>query len=329
MKSITVIICFGFVFLISLQAQNKPNWVDNSSAVYPDALYVSAVGGGRDRQTAENGAKAALVSYFKQSVSSNITIQDTEQQSGGRTQSASNMSMTVEARATLDALMGVEIKGVWNDTKGKTGWWAVAVMEKTQGRESYTAILNKVLSEINLLANVTGGVSFSTLKKCYDAREMLPKAEVYALVLSMLDGPNRQAEIIKLSSKIDDTIKQAQSIPVDVRVSGDTGGRVKAAFAKTFTNNGFRTGSANSRFALIVKFSTEPIAKNQYFNTRYIVDAVLKDTQTGAELLTYNISDRESHPASQADANNRAIIGALNTIEEEFPALLKEFLEQQ
>jgi hypothetical protein len=45
--------------------------------------------------------------------------------------------------------------------------------------------------------------------------------------------------------------------------------------------------------------------------------------------LAYNTSDRESHPASQADADNRAIMGALKAIEEEFTALLAEFLEQQ
>ncbi|MDR2701845.1 MAG: LPP20 family lipoprotein, partial [Spirochaetaceae bacterium] len=301
MKSIAAVVCFIFVLLVPLHAQDRPAWVNNPSAVYPDTLYVSAVGGGRDRQTAENGAKAALVSYFRQSVSSRITIIDSEQQSGGRAvRSASDMSMSIEAAAALDALIGVEIKAAWNDAKGKTGWWAVAVMEKAQGRERYTAELNKTVNEISRLINITGGVSFNTLAKCRTARELLSKAEIYALVLSMLDGPNRQDEIIRLTTKTDDTIKQAQSIPVDVRVTGDTGGRIKAAFAKTFTNNGFRTGSANSRFALIVKFNMEAAPKNQYYNTRYTLDAVLRDTQTGAELLAYNTSDRESHPASQA-----------------------------
>jgi len=329
MKSITAIVCFCFVLLAPLHAENKPGWVDKPSAVYPDALYVSAVGGGRNRQAAENGAKAALVSYFKQSVSSRITITDSEQQSGGRTvRSSSDMSMSIDASAALDALIGVEIKAVWNDTKGKT-WWAVAVMEKAQGRERYAAEFNKTVNEINMLINITDGVSFNTLKKCRSAQGLFPRAEIYALILSMLDGPDKQDEIIRLTAKVDSTIKQAQSIPVDVRVTGDSGGRIKAAFAKAFTDNGFRTGSAHSRFALTVKFSMEAAPQNKYYNTRYTVDAVLQDTQTGAELLTYNTADRESHPASQADANNRAILGALRAIEAEFPDMLAEFLEQQ
>ncbi|MDR2102397.1 MAG: hypothetical protein LBP43_07480, partial [Treponema sp.] len=60
--------------------------------------------------------------------------------------------------------------------------------------------------------------------------------------------------------------------------------------------------------------------------TRYTIDAVLKDTQTGAELFTYNTSSRESHPASQGDADNRAIIGAERRVTEEFPPILQDYL---
>jgi hypothetical protein len=53
----------------------------------------------------------------------------------------------------------------------------------------------------------------------------------------------------------------------------------------------------------------------------------LVDTGTGAELFTFNIADRESHPASQEDADKRALIGAQRGIAENFPAVLREYLE--
>jgi hypothetical protein len=65
---------------------------------------------------------------------------------------------------------------------------------------------------------------------------------------------------------------------------------------------------------------------NKYFNTRYTVDAVLKDTLTGAELFTYNTGSRESYSASQADTDNRAIIGAERKITEEFPGCYRRIL---
>jgi len=306
----------------------RPAWVDRPSAVYPDSLYVSASGGGRTREAAENSAKGALVSYFKQSVSSRVSIEDTEVQAGGRTvQSTTATSMSTEATAALDALIGVEIKGTWNDAR--SGWWAVAVMEKAQGRERYTVELNKVVGEVNLLSDISGGVTFDSIARCRSARKLLPKAEVYALILSMVNGPDRHNELIQLASKVDNNLNQARSIPVDVRVTGDKDGRVRAAFAKAFTDQGFRTGNSNSRYALEAKLTLETAPKNQYYNTRYTVDAILKDTRTGTELLTYNAWDRESHTASQADADNRAILGALRAIEEQFPGKLQEFLESE
>jgi hypothetical protein len=44
-------------------------------------------------------------------------------------------------------------------------------------------------------------------------------------------------------------------------------------------------------------------------------------------LFTWNVADRQSHPASQQEADNRAILGALRKIEEEFPVLLETYLD--
>jgi hypothetical protein len=53
---------------------------------------------------------------------------------------------------------------------------------------------------------------------------------------------------------------------------------------------------------------------------------VLKDTQTGADLFTFNVTNREAHPGSQEEANNRAVIGAERKVSEEFPEILQDYL---
>ena len=325
MRKVICLSCL-YVGLAVLYAQEKPAWVDAPSAVYPERQYAAATGQGRDRSAAENSAKGALASTFKQSVSSNITIVDTERQSGGQSVSRSDMSQTIQATAALDNMLGVEIKAAWNDTRGRGGWYAVAVMDKAQGRRLYAAELDKQAGEISALIDVSGGVTFETMSKCRRAQSLLPAAEVSALVLSMIGGPDRHQEVTALSRSVTAAFNQAKAIPVDVRVKGDTGGRIKAAFAKPFTDMGFRTGNTNSRFALEVTLNLTPAAPGKYFNTRYTVDAVLKDTQTGAELFTYNAANRESHPANQEEADNRAVIGAIRKIEEEFPQTLQDYI---
>jgi hypothetical protein len=235
------------------------------------------------------------------------------------------MSLSIEAETALDVLIGAEIKNTWHDVKNKN-WYAVAVMEKAQCRTLYSAELDKTMDAINALIDISGGVSFETIRNCQKAQDMLGKADVYALILTLLDGPARGPEISRINAVIARVLAEAKALPVDLRVRGDVNGRIKAAFAGAFTGAGFRTGKGNSRFALDIVVTMMPAARNKYFNTRYTVEAVLKDTLTGTELFTYNASSRESHPASQEDANNRAIIGAERRITEEFPGVLQDYL---
>jgi predicted fused transcriptional regulator/phosphomethylpyrimidine kinase len=324
MKKLCVFAVF-FGIALAANAQSKPAWVDNLSAVYPERLYAGAVGYGADRQAAERNAIGSLTAFFKQSVSSKVSITDREAQVNGQSVSASYMSQSIEASAALDNLIGAEIKSVWNDTKNRL-WYAAAVMEKAKCRELYAAELDKALREINILINPAGGVTFETIARCKKARELIGKADVYALVLALLDGPNRQGELSALLPKVNAALNEARSIPVDVRVSGDVNGRVRAAFSSVFTAAGFKTGNRNSRYALEVTLSMAHAPKTAYFNTRYTIDAVLKDTQTGAELFTFNAANRESHPASQEDADSRVITGVQRRIEEEFPNILQDYL---
>jgi predicted fused transcriptional regulator/phosphomethylpyrimidine kinase len=324
MKKLCLFIALFSVGLAA-SAQSKPAWVDNPSAAYPARLYVSAVGYGANRQAAESNAVGSLTAFFKQSVSSSVRITDRETQVNGQSVSASDMSQSIEASAALDSLIGAEIKAVWNDTQNRL-WYAAVVMEKAKCRGLYAAELDKAVREINALTDLSGGVAFETIARCKKARSLAGDADVYALVLVLLDGPNRQAEISRLFPKVSAALNEAQAIPVDVRVTGDVNGRIRAAFSGIFTAAGFKTGNRNSRYALEVTLTMAAAPKTAYFNTRYTIDAVLKDTRTGAELFTYNAANRESHPASQEDADTRVIMGAQRKITEEFPGVLQEYL---
>jgi hypothetical protein len=191
----------------------------------------------------------------------------------------------------------------------------------------YAAELDKTVREISALIDLSGGVTFESIARCKRARGIIGETDLYAVVLALLDGPDRQPDIARLVSQIDAALNEAKAIPVDVRVTGDVDGRIKAAFAGIFAAEGFQTGNRNSRYALEVTLTATPAPKTAYYNTRYTLIAVLKDTQTGAELFTYNAANRESHPASQEEADNRVLIVVQRKITAEFPAVLREYLD--
>jgi hypothetical protein len=330
---------FLFVFLsfscLSVGAQ-EPAWVKRPASVYPEARFVSAVGTSSERAQAETAALGLLTSSFRQSIVNSVRMQESERQSGGRSSSTSENSISIEATSALDSLIGAEVKETYNDRQGRT-WYAVVVMEKAKCAPLYLAELNKKVSEVNTLLG--GDVTFETISRCQKAQIAAAEAEVFAFMLTMLGGANRQAEITSLAGTISSKLTEAKALPIDVRVTmspeqerlqgmreTDVINRVKSAFTTAFSSAGFRTGSASSRYALIATISIAPATQNRYYNTRYNVDAVLKDTRSGAELFPFNITNRESHPGSQEEANNRAVIGAERKVKEEFPGILQDYL---
>jgi hypothetical protein len=328
MKRITFVVFFLYIGLAFVNAQNKPGWVDRPSVLFPDRLFVSAVGAAQDRRQAETGALGGLTAYFRQSITNSVNIRDAERQENGKSvSSVSELSQTIQAVSVVDSLIGAEIRDTWNDTRNGL-WYAVAVMEKAKCAPLYAGELTKTFSEINNLIDISAGVSFETISKCRQATELIGKADVLALILSMLGGQDRQTEISNLSIASATAMNQAKAIPVDIRVlAGDRNGRIRSAFAGVFTNEGFRTGNRNSRYALETTMVLTEAPKNKFYNTRYTVDAVLKDTQEGIELFSYNIASRESHTQSQEEADNRVYIGAVRKIEAEFPEILREYLD--
>jgi hypothetical protein len=201
----------------------------------------------------------------------------------------------------------------------QNGWraWALAKVSEEQAREETKNNTERIKSHYS-----------NWMEEAAGKADMFDALRTYESIYDALKANGlHQALTGHLYDDIPGLIKELKnSIPVDIRVAGDVDGRFRAVFAKAFTNLGFLTGSDNSRFILELTVNLEPALRNSYFNTFYTINAVLKDTRNKSELFTYNIADRESHPLSQAEANNRAVIVALRRIEEEFFEILKEHL---
>ncbi|MDR3356855.1 MAG: hypothetical protein LBO04_06670 [Spirochaetaceae bacterium] len=326
MKKTAYLILFALAGFVSAASQSRPAWVDNPAAVYPDRQYVSAVGAGPDRKAAESAALASLAAFFRQSVSTRSSIRDRETQVNGDYYSRSDISLSIETSAALDSLIGAETRETWNDTPNRL-WYAVALMDKGKCAALYSAELDRTAREVEALTAMPDGPTFEAVARCGKARKLAADAAGYALVLSMLDGPDRRKEVSELAASAAAAQDKAKTIPVEVRVKGDSGGRIKAAFASALTAWGFKTGGRASRYVLDVTFTRTAAPRNAFFNTRYTVDAALIDTSDQAELFTFNIADRESHTAGQEDADYRALIGATRKIAEAFPPVLTEYLD--
>jgi hypothetical protein len=312
-------------------SRTKPAWVDSVESVYGRAQYVAAVGYAADRAMAEKNAFANLTAIFGQSIQADQTIVNTYQEAvrnGVTTGWSDNIAMqnTISTSVSMDALVGAEIREVWYDSRNT--WYAAAVMERAKTVQLYTGMINANKNVIdNLLAmNQTEKNSLEGFSRYQFAATVADINITYGNVLQVI-GATVPGDLKKGNDYRLEAQNITRAIPVGIRVANDKSGRIQGAFAKAFSDLGFRSGGNNSRYMLDVNITASPVAITGNTNkfTRIELDA--KFTENSVTLLPYNFANREGH-TSQAEADNRAYIAAERKINEEYSKLLSDYLSR-
>jgi len=325
---------------------SMPAWVNDVYSVYDSARYVAAYGYGNSREAAERNALASLVSFFGQTVQIERNAASFYRQAvtdgviSGWIDTA-EMRTNVNSSSSMDNLMGVEIGEVWYDSTDT--YYAVAVMEKARAIRVYSELIQANLSIINNLTAVSPDEYYS-LDSVIRYRFAAVVAEVNAsyrniiLLLggSVPDGNNLNASSAALLSSSDYYLSEAQKIikeiPVSITINNAaSSARLFGAFAKCFSDWGFTVtdNSQHTRYVLNADVSLTPVRlpDNANFFSRIELSANLTDTNLNLVLLPLNFSSREGQ-TSAAEAETRAIAAAERYINEQYSALLTEYLSR-
>ena len=314
-------------------SRTKPAWVNSVNSVYNSSSYVAAVGNASSRDMAEKNALANLTAIFGQSIKMDQTITNTYQEAvkKGVTSSWTDntaMQNTINITASMDTLIGAEVKEVWFDSKSV--YYAVAVMEKAKTIQIYNDLINANQNMIDNLINIKDSEK-NTLEGFARYQFAAAAADInvtYGNVLRVIGFPV-PAGITNGDNYRLEAQNITKAIPVGIVVKNDKSGRIQGAFAKAFSDIGFRSGGNNSRYILNVDITVSPVdlpANNNKF-ARIELSANLTDTSVKSVLLPYNFSSREGH-VTAAEAENRAYMAAERKINEEYKNLLSDYLNQ-
>jgi len=125
-------------------SQARPDWVEGKSKKYPDAFYMTGVGSGMTRATAELNARSNIGKIFKVDLKSQ-TRTTLSEEIQNRQSSTMNEKTTVKYDESLNkTLEGTEIAEIWRDESAGR-YYAFAVLE----REKAQAILTSRLKELD------------------------------------------------------------------------------------------------------------------------------------------------------------------------------------
>jgi hypothetical protein len=319
--------------VITKDKNGKPNWVQKKDDAYNKQYYISAVGYGTTRQSAESSAFGNLTGLFGQSVKSNISSVETykERITDGAVsiQSGQDTASAIEVSSSMDQLIGAEIGDRWEDKSTKPAtFYAVAIMEKPRTIKIYSELIDANLALITKAINLSAAdkASFEGIIRYQFAASLAEANDVFATVLSVIGGPDKKAGLTSADDYRYEAGNIAKKVPINVVVKNDMNGRLKAAFAGVFSEMGFRTGNSGSRYVLNATLTISPVElNNQNKFSRYEIDANLVDTTDNTVLMPYSVNGREGH-ANQSEADQRALRAAEGKVKEAYAENLEEFL---
>lgn len=118
----------------ALFAEGKPDWVDGSSARYPDVSYIVGVGLGDSRPSAENSAYAALARVFRAQIhSTSRGAEDFRQtEKGKKIEIDRTIDIQDQTEVSTDKVLEeVRIAERWADPVSKVNY-ALAVLDRAK-----------------------------------------------------------------------------------------------------------------------------------------------------------------------------------------------------
>ena len=294
---LTAIVCLLLVCSQSF-AELPPEWIDNPSAVYDKDSYITAVGTGKDRKTAEASAINALASIFGQSVSaetkSSKDVAEFHGAQGQNYQGRTSISQDISLHTSIKSLINAEIKLTWNAPDGT--YYALALIDKYDAANYYSREIVKLHDDITDLTSSPDDES--PLSACMNHKNALTLAEKqneYMSILTVLNSADAMLVEDKIISpnKVKKALNQLQQkVPIHISIEGTTGdwnNKIQKVFAGKLQNYGFKTTPKESRYELIctIEMYEYKLPGNPNKMVKYTLNAVLLDNEESLELSPY------------------------------------------
>jgi hypothetical protein len=313
--------------------KNQPAWVNSVDSVYNRNQYVAAAGSASNRDMAERNALSNLIAIFGQSIYADQIVTNTYQEvvKNGKTSGYTDSTAidnTIRTSASMDILLGAEIREVWYDSKNT--YYAVAVLEKTRTARLYSEMITANQNMIkNLIAmSQTEKNSMEGFSRYQFAAAVADINISYGNLLKII-GATPPGELKKGDDYRLEAVDIAKTIPIGLKVQNDKAERIQGAFAEAIAGLGFRSGGVNSPYLLDVNITTSPVELASQTNkfTRIELKANLMDSSLGTVLFPFNFNDRQGH-VTQSEADNRAYAAAEKRIKDDYAKIFSNYISQ-
>ena len=299
----------------------RPAWVDGEDSAWPWNKYLYAVGFGKDRTAAENGAVAGLAKIFETHVQQTALDFQQSVQNGNRNlevQDSQQLTKTTVAKSLSD----VRVAEIYQDNKVSTTY-ALAALE----RAVIAAGLRDRIAQLDAQAQAaldraTPDDKVKQLRALNQTVGFLAEREALNTDLRIVEasgvGAAPQLSYADVLAKLGDA---QESLNVGIMVTGTQGDDVRAALAQGLTQLGYSVKEIKgddeddtpslSEFDIVIigKVRAEKAGQIQggaFEMVRAVADFQLKNVKKNKIIDEYTVADKEGHKSVQ-EAQRRAI----------------------
>jgi hypothetical protein len=297
----------------------SPVWIESVDQVYPIGQYITGVGFGVDRTSAEDRARAEIAKTLHSRITTVTKVYEayTQTTNAGKTQSSDRISIQdMTEVSTQNILSGVHIAEVAQDTsQTELTYYALAVLDRRQSRVMIGEKIRRLDQQILSLVRQAEKEP-QTLAKIKHLKAALGhyiSREVYNAELSVVDPSGRGLAPAIGFEKIQDPLSEMlrNDLSIAITVSGDNAREIQQTLAGALTQKGFSITKDKNRCNVLVKGTVEisPIDRrsDQWKFVRWNTRFSLIDKSQKAIFWAAHNTGREGHKTT-AQARQRAVM---------------------
>ena len=295
----------------------RPDWVDGDSIQYPSSKYLTGVGYGPDRKSAEDTARAEIAKIFFSKIDSRTRSYQDYLQTTSRGKSSIKETFTIEEItrvSTQKVLSGVRISHVYQDTGPESIFYALAVLDRDQSAtilrdkvreldQGIKGLLIRAQGEEDTLARIKSlkqSIRKHVMREAYDA-----ELRIVSLSGTGISPPIHFTEI---KSRLESIL--LRDFFIGVSVTGSRAGEIHEALVQGLNQQGFSISGDLGRAHVLVRGTVEISTLDRgttewkYVQWRAHFDMV--DKKGGSVFGSVNKTGREGH-LNLPQAENRAV----------------------
>ena len=312
-------------------AQDKPTWIDNPQSAYPNAQYISAVGSGDGRQSAENDAVSKLSRIFQSTITSEQTINERYKElftspntSTYEQQTDVNKKSTI---ATSQTLYNFQIPETYTDNLGRT--YAIAVIERIPTAEIYKKKIaenDKIMMDyVNRYLSVDDPVAkYASINAASVISAMNEGLKKQLLII--IPGETVKNALGYDDQKVGQMLTEARKdIPFTIEIKNDSLGKATAIVKEMLSEMGF-VAAEKGVLTISGDISFEKIdlqRPEQFVRWSYNLSVI---DRSGASIVSLSENGREGH-VTYSEAVARATRTMKQRIKQNFAKEINRYFD--